>query len=215
MKKLILISLLTLGSSLFAADIGVRIQTPIGNNATLDIGFRSDDHRYDNRYRNFDYNRNGYRDDFGYFYGYFDRLGYFYNNIFFTYDSRYTYSDRLHHRGYFKHNHPHYREYRYHKNNDWNKTRNYREVNKPIYGAYYDRNYRQNTIVKKVFKEERKDRNSYNHRDYIERNQNQRNYKEQKDKQNKKDYRNNSSQQNQRNDKDHKQKIREEERNHR
>ena len=139
MKKLILISLLTLGSSLFAADIGVRVQTPIGNNSVLDIGFRSDDHRYDNRYKNFDYNRNGYRDDFGYFYGYFDRVGYFYNNIFFTYDSRYTYYDRLHHRGYFKHNHPHYREYRYHKNNDWNRTRNYREVNKPIYGAYYDK----------------------------------------------------------------------------
>ena len=139
MKKLILISLLTLGSSLFAADIGVRVQTPIGNNSVLDIGFRSDDHRYDNRYKNFDYNRNGYRDDFGYFYGYFDKVGYFYNNIFFTYDSRYTYYDRLHHRGYFKHNHPHYREYRYHKNNDWNRTRKYREVNKPIYGAYYDK----------------------------------------------------------------------------
>ena len=139
MKKLILISLLTLGSSLFAADIGVRVQTPIGNNSVLDIGFISDDHRYDNRYKNFDYNRNGYRDDFGYFYGYFDKVGYFYNNIFFTYDSRYTYYDRLHHRGYFKHNHPHYREYRYHKNNDWNRTRNYREVNKPIYGAYYDK----------------------------------------------------------------------------
>jgi hypothetical protein len=202
MKKLILISLLTLGSSLFAADIGIRVQTPIGNNSVLDIGFRSDDHRYDNRYKNFDYNRNGYRDDFGYFYGYFDRVGYFYNNIFFTYDSRYTYSDRLHHRGYFKHNHPHYREYRYHKNNDWNKTRNYREVNKPIYGAYYDKNYKQNVNVKKVYKEERKDRNNYNHKDYKERSSNQ----------NQRDYGNNN---NQRNDKNNKQRNKEEEKNHR
>ena len=150
MKKLILISLLTVGSSLFAAaDIGIKIQTPIGNNAVLDIGFKSDDHRYDNRYKNFDYNRNGYRDNFGYFYGYFDKVGYFYNNIFFTYDSRYTYSDRLHHRGYFKPSAVHYRTYKYHNNNDWNKVHNYREVNKPIYGAYYDKsNNKQKVVVK-------------------------------------------------------------------
>ena len=184
MKKLILISLLTLGSSLFAdSNIGVRIQTSIGNNTTLDIGFRSDDHRYDNRYRNFDYPRYGYYDNFGYYFGYFDRHGYFYNNIYFTYDNRYTYYDRLNHRGYFKPNAGHYRTYIYHKNNDWNKKHQYREINKPIYGAYYDKNYTKQRIVEKQYnhKNEKDFRNNSNQ-------QNQKNYKEQNSKQNQKDY---------------------------
>ena len=212
MKKLILISLLTVGSSLFAADIGIRISTPIGNNTNLDIGFRSDDHRYDNRYRNFDYNRNGYRDDFGYFYGYFDRVGYFYNNIFFTYDSRYTYYDRLHHRGYFKPNKVHYRTYRYHDHNDWNRKHQFREVNKPIYGAYYDRNYNKQRIVEKQYnnKKEYENRNNSNH-------QNDRNYKEQKSNEKQRDYKNNSNQQDNRNknDKNNKDQIIEDKRNNR
>ena len=212
MKKLILISLLTVGSSLFAADIGIRISTPIGNNTNLDIGFRSDDHRYDNRYRNFDYNRNGYRDDFGYFYGYFDRVGYFYNNIFFTYDSRYTYYDRLNHRGYFKPNAGHYRTYRYHDHNDWNRKHQFREVNKPIYGAYYDRNYNKQRIVEKQYnnKKEYENRNNSNH-------QNDRNYKEQKSNEKQRDYRNNSNQQDNRNknDKNNKDQIIEDKRNNR
>lgn len=212
MKKLILISLLTVGSSLFAADIGIRISTPIGNNTNLDIGFRSDDHRYDNRYRNFDYNRNGYRDDFGYFYGYFDRVGYFYNNIFFTYDSRYTYYDRLHHRGYFKPNRGHYRTYRYHDHNDWNRKHQFREVNKPIYGAYYDRNYNKQRIVEKQYnnKKEYENRNNSNH-------QNDRNYKEQKSNEKQRDYKNNSNQQDNRNknDKNNKDQIIEDKRNNR
>jgi len=145
MKKLILISLISLSSSLFAgADIGLSIRTPIGDNSTLDLNFRSDDHRYDDRYRNFDYRQRGYYDNYGYYFGYFDRTGYFYNNIFFLYDGRYTYNDRLHLRGYFKPNHPHYREYRYHKNNDWNRTRSYRKDREPVYGKYYERNENQN-----------------------------------------------------------------------
>jgi hypothetical protein len=161
MKKLILISLLVASTSLFAGmDIGVRIQTPIGDNGVLDIGLRSDDHRYDSRYRNFDYNRNSYRDDFGYFYGYFDRVGYFYNNIFFTYGNGYTYYDRLHRKGHFKHNRPHFREYRYHKNNDWNRTRKYREPNRPIYGPYYEKEHRQdrNNVHQKNYKEQKNHR---------------------------------------------------------
>ena len=206
MKKLILISLLTLGSSLFAADIGIRITTPIGNNTNLDIGFRSDDHRYDNRYKNFDYHRNGYYDDFGYFYGYFDRYGYFYNNIYFVYDNRYTYYDRLHHRGYFKPNRGHYRTYRYHDHNDWNRKHQFREVNKPIYGAYYDRNYNKQRIVEKQYnnKKEYENRNNSNH-------QNDRNYKEQKSNEKQRDYRNNSNQ----NDKNNKDQIIEDKRNNR
>lgn len=140
MKKLIIISLLALSSSLFAdASIGVQIQTPIGNNGVIDIRFKSDDHRYENRYKNFNYKRHGYYDDYGYFYGYFDRLGYFYNNIFFTYNNRYTYRDRLKHKGYFSPKHPHYRPYKYHKNNNWNKSKNYRKPNQAIYGPYYER----------------------------------------------------------------------------
>ena len=212
MKKLILISLLTLGSSLFAADIGIRISTPIGNNTNLDIGFRSDDHRYDNRYKNFDYHRNGYYDDFGYFYGYFDRYGYFYNNIYFVYDNRYTYYDRLHHRGYFKPNRGHYRTYRYHDHNDWNRKHQFREVNKPIYGAYYDRNYNKQRIVEKQYnnKKEYENRNNSNH-------QNDRNYKEQKSNEKQRDYRNNSNQQDNRNknDKNNKDQIIEDKRNNR
>ena len=212
MKKLILISLLTLGSSLFAADIGIRITTPIGNNTNLDIGFRSDDHRYDNRYKNFDYHRNGYYDDFGYFYGYFDRYGYFYNNIYFVYDNRYTYYDRLHHRGYFKPNRGHYRTYRYHDHNDWNRKHQFREVNKPIYGAYYDRNYNKQRIVEKKYnnKKEYENRNNSNH-------QNDRNYKEQKSNEKQRDYRNNSNQQDNRNknDKNNKDQIIEDKRNNR
>lgn len=212
MKKLILISLLTVGSSLFAADIGIRITTPIGNNTNLDIGFRSDDHRYDNRYKNFDYHRNGYYDDFGYFYGYFDRYGYFYNNIYFVYDNRYTYYDRLHHRGYFKPNRGHYRTYRYHDHNDWNRKHQFREVNKPIYGAYYDRNYNKQRIVEKQYnnKKEYENRNNSNH-------QNDRNYKEQKSNEKQRDYRNNSNQQDNRNknDKNNKDQIIEDKRNNR
>lgn len=145
MKKLILISLIGLSASLFSADIGVRISTPIGNSGVLDIGIRSDDHRYDNRYRDFDYNRFGYYDDFGYYYGYFDRTGYFYNNIFFIYDNRYTYYDRLYRRGFFIPSHPHYRKYVYHEHNDWNRTHQFRENRQPIYGPYYEKeNKRQN-----------------------------------------------------------------------
>lgn len=199
MKKLILISLLALGSSLFAADIGVRIQTPIGNNATLDIGFRSDDHRYDNRYKNFDYRRYGYYDDFGYYFGYFDRYGYFYNNIYFTYDNRYTYYDRLHHRGYFRPNMGHYRTYRYHDHNDWNRKHQFREVNKPIYGAYYDKNYDKQRIAEKQHYNK-------NEKDYRNNNNNQQNQRSNKEQ---------SSKQNQRNDKNNKEQFIEEKRNNR
>ena len=217
MRKLLLVSLLTLSSTLFASpNIGISVQSPIGNNSMIDINFRSDDHRYDNRYKNFDYNRNGYRDDFGYFYGYFDRVGYFYNNIFFTYDSRYTYYDRLHHRGYFKPNKVHYRTYRYHDHNDWNRKHQFREVNKPIYGAYYDKNYNKQRIVEKQYNNKKENdnrndfRNNSNH-------QNDRNYKEQKSNEKQRDYKNNSNQQDNRNknDKNNKDQIIEDKRNNR
>jgi len=140
MKKLIIIPLLILTSSLFAdASIGLRIQVPIGNNINIGVGFRADDHRYDKRYKNFDYRRNGYYDNYGYYFGYFDNIGYFYNNIFFTYNNLYTYKNRLNHKRNFSPKHVHYRPYKYHLVNNWNKSRNYRKHNQTIYGKYYDR----------------------------------------------------------------------------
>ena len=166
MKKLLLVSLLTFSSSLFAGpDIGISIQTPIGNGGMLGLNFRSDDHRYDHRYRHFDYDRYGYPDDFGYYYGYFDRTGYFYNNIFFLYDGRYTYYDRLHRRGHFDSHRPHYREYRHHKNNDWNRSRNYRNDREPVYGKYYEKNNNHNYKYKndhKQYHDKKQDQKQYN-----------------------------------------------------
>lgn len=140
MKKLIMISLIVLGSSLFAdANIGVRVHAPIGNNNSVHIAFKSDDHRYDKRYKNFNYKRNGYYDNFGYYFGYFDKRGYFYNNIFFAYNNQYRYIDRLKHRRNFSPRHAHYRPYKYHRVNNWNKSKHYRGKNRPIYGKYYDK----------------------------------------------------------------------------
>lgn len=187
MKKLILVSLLTLGSSLFAGpDIGISIQTPIGNGGMLGLNFRSDDHRYDDRYRNFDYDRNGYPDDFGYYYGYFDRTGYFYNNIYFLFDNRYTYYDRLHHRGNFDSHHPHYREYRYHKNNDWNRTRNYRNDREPVFGHYYEKSNNQRDDYRQ--RENRNDRQQRDERNYNQQNDNRNNKHDNRDSHGKDEY---------------------------
>lgn len=189
MKKLILISLLAISSSLFAeTNVGIRIQTPIGSGGILDIGIRSDDHRYDSRYKKFNYNRSGYYDDYGYFYGYFDRIGYFYNNIFFTYDNRYTYYDRLHRRGYFKPNHIHFREYKYHKNNDWNRTHQYREHNQAIYGPYYENSHRQKASVGQ--RDKRNNTRQENKKSNKNQNKEQKNYREQKKPQIIKEYNN-------------------------
>jgi hypothetical protein len=175
MKKLILVSLLTLGSSLFAADIGVSIQTPIGNGGILGLNIRSDDHRYDNRYRNFDYNRYGYADDFGYYYGYFDRTGYFYNNIFFLFDNGYTYYDRLHRRGYFDSHHPHYRKYKFDKHNDWNRSRHYRNDGEIIYGHYYDRANNQKQINYNNEHNQKQNYNDHNKKSNYQKNDNRQN----------------------------------------
>lgn len=39
--------------------------------------FKKDNHRYDKRYKYFDYDRYGYYNNDGYYYGYFDATGYF------------------------------------------------------------------------------------------------------------------------------------------
>ena len=90
-----------------------------------------------------------------------------YNNIFFLYDGRYTYYDRLHRRGHFDSHRPHYREYRHHKNNDWNRSRNYRNDREPVYGYYYEKQNKQ-----KQFNNQKEN--------YQPRNDN-RNYKQNKD----------------------------------
>lgn len=159
MKKLIMISLIMIGSSLFAnANIGVRIQAPVGNNGIINIGFKSDNHRYDNRYKKFNYKRNGYFDDYGYYFGYFDKKGYFYNNIFFTYDNRYTYRDRLRHKRYFSPRHAHYRPYKYHRVNNWNKSRHYRNQNQAIYGKYYDKKRKKSSRKDRYYEEDERRR---------------------------------------------------------
>jgi hypothetical protein len=100
--------------------------------------FRKDDHRYDKRYRDFDYDRYGYYNDDGFYFGYFDRRGYFFNNIYFEYNSRFSYPDRLYRRGPFAPCVHHYRRYRYHRDNDWNRVHRYREPNIIVYGNYYE-----------------------------------------------------------------------------
>ena len=101
--------------------------------------FKKDDHRYNKRYSNFDYETHGYYNDDGYYYGYYDSTGYFYDNIFFTYNSQYTYYDRVHLRGRFRPHYQHHRVYEYHVVNDWNRVHCYREPNRIVYGHYYDR----------------------------------------------------------------------------
>lgn len=159
MKKAIFATIMFLSSMSLYSDssIGVRITAPIGNNGVIELGARSDDHRYNNRYKNFNYRKNAYYDDYGYYFGYFDRKGYFFNNIFFLFDSRYTYHDRLHKRGYFRPNHAHYRPYKHHKINNWNKIHKYRDLNRPIYGHYYEKN-------KTRYYKHRKSKSDYHHR---------------------------------------------------
>lgn len=150
MKKILLICFLML-SALFAdSSLGVPL-TPTHLkpaqetksyqkhlNDTPTKTFRKDDHRYNKRYRDFDYERRGYYDEEGYYYGYYNTEGYFYNNIFFTYNSEYTYHDRDHFRGRFRPQYRHHRRYEYHRINDWNRVHHYREPHTVVYGYYYD-----------------------------------------------------------------------------
>jgi hypothetical protein len=112
---------------------------PIQQRSSTHKKFKKDHHRYDKRYNNFDYEREGYYSNNDYYYGYYDNRGYFYNNIFFTYNSRYTYHDRHYHLGYFRPSYQHHRVYEYHVINDWNRVHAYREPNQIVYGYYYDR----------------------------------------------------------------------------
>ena len=103
--------------------------------------FKKDHHRYDKRYSSFDYDNRGYYNNDGFYFGFYDRSGYFFNNIYFEYDSRYTYRDRVYIRGEFSTNHHHYRTYRYHSHNDWNRVHCYREPDVIVRGHYYEERY--------------------------------------------------------------------------
>jgi len=140
--------------------------------------FKKDDHRYNKRYRDFDYDRYGYYNDDGFYFGYFDRSGYFFNNIYFEYNSRYSYRDRYYRRGYFTPSYHHDRRCDY--NNEWNRVHRYREPNIIVYGNYYENYlpepnyYREGHVYSHRYYDDRRDysyrrdsyHNNYRHREY-------------------------------------------------
>jgi len=98
--------------------------------------FQKNDHRYDARYQNFNYDSLGYSNNAGSYYGYYDRDGYFYNNRYYNYDDRYNYNDRYSRRGAFSLDSRHDRQY---LNNGWNQSHesyqpNYTRVHHPREG---------------------------------------------------------------------------------
>jgi len=99
--------------------------------------FQKNDHRYDTRYQNFNYDSLGYSNNQGSYYGYYDRNGYFYNNRYYNYDNQYNYDDRYNRRGAFGLDSRHDRQY---LNNRWNQSHdsyqpNYIRVRHPREGG--------------------------------------------------------------------------------
>lgn len=169
MQKVFLLSSLLLSSLLADNSLGEKIslssadETIVKNHSPLPIeahqhnqtthldtrlsphnvknAFKSDHHRYDKRYADFDYDRYGYYNNDGYYFGYYDNNGYFFNNIFFAYNRHYTYHDRRYRRGFFRPRHRHHRRYVHHTFNDWNRIHCYREPNIIVRGHYYNRAY--------------------------------------------------------------------------
>jgi len=122
MKKLLLLVPLSLVLIGCATDLPTNTIPPkktfVKNEPlTKKQEFSKDDHRYDRRYQNFNYDRLGYSNNAGSYYGYYDRNGYFYDNRYYNYDNQYTYDDRYNRRGFFGINGRHEREYR---DNQWN-----------------------------------------------------------------------------------------------
>jgi len=112
---------------------------PLAGNKSAKRAIRRDDHRFDDRYRNFDYDRYGYYTDNGLYYGYFDRDGYFYNNMYFTYDQNHTYAQRYQRIGPFSPDEENIRVYLYHPTNDWNKEHDYARPNQYVgHFLYYE-----------------------------------------------------------------------------
>ncbi len=147
MNKLLIMGIL-LSTLLLQAD--TFLGTPIGTQAKSKIkqekktlkrksnkSFKKNHHKFDKRYRDFNYERQGYYNNDGYYYGYYDQRGYFFDNVYFEYDSRYTYDDRHALRGHFQPRHSHQRVYHYYDYNNWNRTHCYREP-KVIVREYYN-----------------------------------------------------------------------------
>ena len=97
----------------------VKKEKKEANNSSQE--FRKDDHRYDPRYRNFNYDRLGYSNNMGDYYGYYDHDGYFCNNIYYNYNDYYDYNDRVARRGAFAIDARHHRDI---IDNRWNQTHN-------------------------------------------------------------------------------------------
>ena len=95
--------------------------TFVKDEKALSQSFSKDDHRYDTRYKNFNYDRLGYSNNAGLYYGYYDQDGYFYNNQYYNYTHQYSYDDRYSRRGNFAVNGNHNRPY---MNNQWNQLHN-------------------------------------------------------------------------------------------
>lgn len=91
----------------------VKIEEP------LNQSFAKDDHRYNARYQNFNYDRLGYSNNAGSYYGYYDQNGYFYENRYYDYNTQYTYNDRYNRNGRFDLAGQHNRQY---MNNQWNQS---------------------------------------------------------------------------------------------
>ena len=98
------------------------VKKEIKSNNNASSSSQQNDHRYDPRYQNFDYDVLGYSNNRGSYYGYYDRDGYFYDNMYYNYDNRYTYHDRYRREGYFDMNREHHRQYD--TSNSWNQYHN-------------------------------------------------------------------------------------------
>ncbi|HIM94923.1 MAG TPA: hypothetical protein EYM49_07855 [Campylobacterales bacterium] len=155
MKRVLLISTIFAITSLFSDSViisderptfqkrhtfnkTIKSEKPNKQSSSYHRKFKRDHHRYDKRYSSFNYDRDSYYDNEGYYYGYYDNSGYFFNNIFFEYNAQYSYHDRLYLRGYFQPHHKHRRVYRYHTVNNWNRVHCYREPNVIVSGYYYN-----------------------------------------------------------------------------
>jgi len=134
MKKFLVITFLPLAfigcvnSSPTAVQINKippKLKTAVVDETSDTQSMPSDDHRYNEHYQNFNYDRLGYSTSNGIYYGYYDQQGYFYNNCYFTYDNDYTYEDRYNRQGYFDPNNNHRRPCLYHNHNNWNRDHHY------------------------------------------------------------------------------------------
>ena len=126
-----------------------------GSSTKSTLNFKADHHSYNEKYRDFNYQKEGYYNRQGYYYGYYDHIGYFYDNIFYMYSLKYTYYDRKHRLKAFNVASRHQRVYRLHYSNSWNREHNYRKEGEMIYGHYDERSPQEKKIEPKEQRVER------------------------------------------------------------